>query len=84
MCLGGNSLRGFEETRHVKGGGAHATGVGYGSKVGVAGLEVCDFGVRAPTGVGGTRIAQIVIGEAGLPTRHVELARQFVCQSFIV
>ena len=56
--LGSNSLRGFEETRHVKRVGAHATGVGYGSKVRVAGLEVCDFGVRAPAGVGGARVTQ--------------------------
>jgi hypothetical protein len=40
--------------------------------------------VRPPAGVSGARVAQIVLGEAGLPSCEVELTRQFICQGFIV
>jgi hypothetical protein len=38
----------------------------------------------APTGVGGTRIAQVVVSEVGLPARQIELAREFVRQRFVI
>src|SRR5215510_9710225 len=84
MCLSGNSLRGFEETSNVQSVCTHAASVGGDSKVWVAGVEVGDFGVCAPAGVGGAGIAQVVVSEAGLAARQIELAREFVCQGFLM
>jgi hypothetical protein len=84
MCLSGNGLRGFEETADVKGVSPHAGRMGCGSKMGVAGLEIRDFGVCAPAGVCGAGVAQVVVGEAGLPARQIELGREFVCQRFVI
>ena len=58
MCLSGNGLRGFEETGNVQSVSTYAASVGGDSKVRVVGVEGGDFGMCAPTGVGGTRIAQ--------------------------
>src|SRR5215510_4683961 len=84
MCLSGNSLRGFEETSNVQSVCTHAASVGGDSKVWVAGVEIGDFGVCAPAGVGGAGIAQGVVSEAGLAARQIELAREFVCQRFLM
>src|SRR6266702_7618031 len=84
MCLSGNGLRGFEETGNVQSVSTHAASVGSDSKVRVAGGEVGDFSVCAPASVGGAGIAQVVVSEAGLLVRQIELAREFVGQGFVM
>src|SRR5262249_61613211 len=84
MCLSGNGLRGFEETGNVQRASTRSASVGGDSQVWVAGVEVGDFGVCAPAGVSGTGIAQVVVSEAGWAARQIEMAREVVCQGFLM
>src|SRR5215475_9906414 len=79
MCLGSNGLRSLDETTDVKSVSPYAGGLGCDSKIGVSGLDVRDFGVCAPAGIGGVSITQVVVGKTGLPACQIELAGEFVC-----
>src|ERR687888_419714 len=82
--LRGNGLRSLEQTADVKGVSPHAGRIGCDSKIGIVGLEVRDFGVCAPAGIGGASVAQVVVGKAELPARQIELAGEFVRQRFVI
>src|SRR5215813_6921472 len=84
MCLGSNGLRSLEETTDVKSVSPYAGRLGCDSKIGVSGLEVHDFGVCAPAGIGRVSVTQVVVGKAGLPTRQIEQAGELVCQRFVI